>query len=238
MVHYLIEFRFHGYAKRYAKKLIYDISKKFKVKGITRKKVVPHITLFGPFTTKNEKKMIYEVANVAKKYSFVSFVIKGFNYFNNPGNKVIYLDIEPSEELKQLRYELANNLKKISSSKSSQDRKGKDKFYFHATIAFKDIDRKFDRIWRYIKNKEEPNIQQYLLRITILKGRRILREYDLMQKRLLNRKQALSHQLFLKTVNILKQKEKSKFFEEEPEIYVKKQISFWKKLKYIFRISK
>jgi len=42
--HYLIEFRFHGYAKKYLKRLIFGVSKKFKVKGVTRKRVVPHIT--------------------------------------------------------------------------------------------------------------------------------------------------------------------------------------------------
>ena len=80
----------------------------------------------------------------------------------------------------------------------------KDKFYFHATIAFKDIDRKFDKIWRYLKKKEEPNINQHLVRITILKGRRILREYDLLQKRVLTRKQSLNRYIYQKTIKILK----------------------------------
>ena len=79
MKRYLIEFRFHGYAKKYVKRLTYDVSKKFRVKGLARKKVVPHITMFGPFTTRNEKKMISEVANAAKKYTLVPFIVKGFN---------------------------------------------------------------------------------------------------------------------------------------------------------------
>ena len=204
MAHYLIEFRFHGYARKYAKGIIYDVSKNFKVKGVTRKKVVPHITMFGPFITRNEKKMISEVANVAKKYTLVPFTVKGFNYFDNSANKVIYLDIEPSEELRQLRYDLASRLKKITTTKSSQDRKNKDEFYFHATIAFKDIDRKFYRILHYLKKKEEPNINQHLVRITILKGRRILCEYDLLRKQMLTRRQALNKQVFQRTIDILK----------------------------------
>ena len=155
MKHYLIEFRFHGYAKKYAKRIIYDVGKKFRVRGVTRKKVVPHITMFGPFTTRNEKKMVSAVANVAKNYTLVLFTVKGFNFFDNATNKVIYLDIEPSEDLKQLRFELSGRLRKITNSISSQDRKSMDKFFFHATIAFKDIDRKFNKIWRYLKKKEE-----------------------------------------------------------------------------------
>ena len=227
MKHYLIEFRFHGYARKYAKRIVFDVAKKFRVRGVTYKKVVPHITMFGPFTTRNERKMLSEVANVAKKYTLVPFTVKGFNYFDNPSNKVIYLDIEPSEELKQLRYELSKGLRRITNTKSSQDRKNKDKFYFHATIAFKDIDRKFDKIWRYLKKKEDPNISQHLVRITILKGRRILREYDLLQKRLLTRKQSLNHQLFLKTIKILKKHLSSQEFKTE----TKEKINIWKKIK-------
>lgn len=236
MKHYLIEFRFHGYARKYAKRLSFDVAKKFRVRGVTRKKVVPHITMFGPFTTRNERKMISEVANVAKKYTLVPFTVKGFNYFDNPSNKVIYLNIEPSEELKQLRYALSNRLRKITNSKSSQDRKSKDNFYFHATIAFKDIDRKFDRIWRYLKNKEEPNINQHLVRITILKGRRILREYDLLQKKILSRREALNRYIFQKTIDILKQEQKK--VQISGKIIQKKQkLTLLERLKSIFQIE-
>lgn len=233
MKHYLIEFRFHGYAKKYAKRIIYDVGKKFRVKGVTRKKVVPHITMFGPFTTRYEKKMVSAVANIAKNYTLVPFTVKGFNFFDNATNKVIYLDIEPYEDLKQLRFELADQLRKITNTKSSQDRKSKDNFYFHATIAFKDIDRKFNKIWRYLKKKEEPNINQHLLRITILKGRRILYEYDLLQKRLLNRRQSLNKHVYQRTIDMLK---KQQAFKEYKKRYKSKgeKISLWEKIKSYF----
>jgi len=80
------------------------------------------------------------------------------------------------------------------------------KFSFHATIAFKDIDRKFSDIWRYLKSKEEPYINQYLLRITILRKGKILYEYDLMLKRLLNRREALSKRIWKKTILRFKMK--------------------------------
>ena len=38
---YFIEFRFQGYAKRYSKKIIWDVAKKFRVKGVTEKKLFP-----------------------------------------------------------------------------------------------------------------------------------------------------------------------------------------------------
>ena len=198
MPHYLIEFRFHGYARKYLKKSIFDVARGFRVKGVTRKRPVPHITLVGPFETREIKRVITDVESVANNYDLVNFKLIGFGYFNNPRGKVIYADIEPSKELEELRWELAKRLMKYAEIKEWDKR---ERFSFHATIAFKDIGRKFSEIWRYLKSKETPNINQYLLRITIIgKGGRIVCEYDLMLKRLLNRRAALSKRIWKKTI--------------------------------------
>lgn len=200
---YLIEFRFQGYAKRYAKNLIYDVAREFNVKGVTRKRAVPHITLYGPFQTNDERRLISEIVSIGQKYDLVPFRVKGFDFFDNKQNKVIYLDIEPFEELKGLRRDIAYRLSKFSNGTSFDSNYD---FAFHATIAFKDIDYKFDRIWKYIQQRQEPYVYQHLLRITIIKNSKILYEYDLMQKRLLNRRQALSKLYWNKTIESLKQK--------------------------------
>jgi len=203
MIHYLIEFRFHGYAKKFGKSLIYEVARKFRVRGVTRRRVVPHITLFGSFATRYEEKMVSEVVNVGRKYTLVPFRVKGFNYFDET-RKVIYLNIDPSTELEELRWEIAKRLLKTTKTKSNHDKNRK--FQFHATIADKDIDRKFSEIWNYvIKSKEELNINQHLLRITILRSGRILYEYDLILKKLLNRRQALSKYWWGKTINKLRE---------------------------------
>ncbi|HUV80663.1 MAG TPA: 2'-5' RNA ligase family protein [Candidatus Bathyarchaeia archaeon] len=203
MPHYLIEFRFHGYAKRYLKRLIFEVARRFHVKGVTRKRPVPHITLAGPFETRDIKRVIRDVESVAKNYNLVNFKLRGFGYFNNLEGKVIYVDIEPSKELEELRWELAKRLMMYVELKEGDKNK---KFAFHATIAFKDIDRKFSDIWRYLKSKEIPYINQYLLRITILRNGKILHDFDLMLKRLLNRRAALSNRIWKKTILRFKMK--------------------------------
>jgi len=199
---YLIEFRFHGYTKKYANKLSKKISRKFHVKRIVRKGKPPHISLYGGFTTNNEKEMISKFVRVCKKYNFVKFWIKGVSHIDN---RVVQLDIRPSEELKQLREELATELNKCCEA-SPWDKPGD--FIFHATLAFKDIEQKFDKIWKFLKYQKKPSMEQYLLRVTLLKNRKILKEYDLIQRRLLNRKQALSKKVMKKTFDILKDSKK------------------------------
>lgn len=204
MSSFYVEFRLHGYAKAYAKRLIWSVAKKFRVKGAIRKRVVPHIGLYGEGKTDNIQKVVSVVEGVGRKYTLVPFKIKGFGYFDKL-HKVIYLDISPSKELAALRWELSQELRKVSSCQS-QDRHSKTKFGFHGTVAFKDIDNKFNKIWSEIKSIKEPDINQYLLRITIIGARsRIVCEYDLVLKKLLNRKQALSRYWWGKTLNRLKE---------------------------------
>ena len=82
MPHYLIEFRFHGYARKYLKKSIFDVARRFHVKGVTRRRPVPHITLVGPFETREIKRVIADVERVAKKYDLVDFKLSGFGYLD------------------------------------------------------------------------------------------------------------------------------------------------------------
>ena len=111
MTHYLIEFRFSGYAKQSIKELKSNITKNF---GVTRRKIVPHITLAGPVYTRHEKRLVKEIVDICKKYDLVKFKIDGFDNFEN---RVIYVRINPSEELERLRLEIAERLYKFCDTK-------------------------------------------------------------------------------------------------------------------------
>jgi len=203
MAQFRIQFRLHGYAKDYAKELIYDVAKRFRVKGVTKGAVVPHTTLYGRSETNNIEEVVSKVEKIGQEYTVVPFEIVGFGYFDSERGKVIYLDIDPSPELEALRWDLAKGLRKISPP---QPWDTKRQFQFHVTIAREDVDQKFNAIWEYITKRERPNINQQLLRITVLKildekRSRILYEYDLVLKKLLNRTQALSRYWWRKTIN-------------------------------------
>ena len=196
MQKFLIEFRLHGYAKYYAKNLSKEISESFNIPSARR--VVPHITLYGPATTNDIKRVISIVQRIGQKYTLVPFTINGFGNYAEHSN-VIYLDVAPSSELKALRQELSDALQKISSC-SPFDKT--QEFGFHSTIALKVTSDKLSQIWNYIKQKKAPNIQQHLLRITILRyDRTILCEYDLVLKKMLSRRKALSRFWWRRTIS-------------------------------------
>lgn len=196
---YLIEIRLMGEPKHLARQLIYDIFHKFKVVGQVRKRPVPHVTLYGPFATKSIRKVIHAITETGSDYSQFEYGIDGFDYFElkkkflffttSTKKNVIYLKIIPSEDLQDFRYHLAKKLLKITNAVDvSHD--SRDKFKFHATIAMKDIDKKFEKIWEYLKNYKIKT-RGMCYRITLLNEGKIMYEYDLPTKRLLNRSQVL-----------------------------------------------
>jgi len=206
MANFYIEFRFHRYPKDYLKGLINEIAHEFRVKGALKYRPVPHITLYGPSQARSLDSVLSKVERVAKRYTLVPFSIRGFDRHNGKNGKVIAAGITASPELKSLRRELANELNKIVKRDDRQPWDNESDYWFHTTIAMKDIDRQFEAIWHYINKKEKPHINQHLVRITVLnRRRRIEREYDLMFKRWLSRREALSKHWWRKTINKLRE---------------------------------
>ena len=63
----------------------------------------------------------------------------------------------------------------------------------------------FNSIKNHIKNKPAPNFTQIVMRVTLLKNGRILREYDFLQRKLLNRRQALNKHITRRSKTLLKE---------------------------------
>jgi 2'-5' RNA ligase len=200
---YLLEFRLSGSARKYVKNIVFDVARKFDVSGVTRNRVVPHVTMIGPIKTIYEKKLIHEIIETCMKYDLMTIKFSGFTSFGNwlRGNRVLAIKIEQSNELELLRSELLGKLSGFCQLYKFDTRKWKP----HATIAFKDID-KFGQIKTYLENRSCPEIHHYVLRITLLKNARILCEYDFLQQRTLTRLEALNRETKKMTIRLLKER--------------------------------
>ena len=110
---FFIEFRIQGFAKQYANWVnsrINHEARRLRIRKLKERRFVSHIALFGPARTNNLTRVIAEVERTCRNYTLVPFKIGGFDSFRNPDANWLYLDVEPSSELEQLRYELAQNL--------------------------------------------------------------------------------------------------------------------------------
>lgn len=197
---YLIEFRFiDPTLKRKIKQLEYEIYRKF---GVGQQHFVPHISLVGGFQTNDEKRLVHTFYHECSNAPQMKFHVKGFSVFEDP-KRVIFLDIVPSEELQQFRYDLSQHLQSFCSL-NKHDFGKKDEFVFHSTLSLNVPPNKFEKIRDYLNEKPFAIEDHYVTRVTLLKNRFILREYDFLQKKMLLRHEAKDPHHYAITENLLK----------------------------------
>lgn len=140
MTRFLIEFRLQGYARKYTKwagvRTLRE-AKKLGVRKLSQPRFVPHITLFGPAEAHNLGNVIREVERIGRKYTLVPFklgVKRG--EFQKEDANWLYLDVRPSPELEQFRYDLAQSLLRLERRiyETCQPYDRKPKYQFHCSI--------------------------------------------------------------------------------------------------------
>jgi len=232
MARYLIEFRFQSKKIRnYLKWMIHGINRKFRV---GKRKHVPHITLVGPITTNNENRLISDFARICSQTKLMKFKGSGFGTFDD--NRVVYVNIGASERLNEFRINLVEALKSYCGLQSHDKRKEKDKFGYHSTLAMKLDPKEFESIKNHIKSKPAPDFTQVVMRVTLLRNGKILREYDFVQRRLLNRRQALNKHITRKSKELLHRFFKGSYNPDKGvrEFEEPKAKSLWEKIKSFF----
>ncbi|MDP2908032.1 MAG: 2'-5' RNA ligase family protein [Nanoarchaeota archaeon] len=214
------------------KRLIRNISYKFR---LAHKRAVPHISLAGSLTTTNENRLVNDFRTLCLEYPLMSFKIDGFNVFE--GNRVVFIDIKPSQGLDEFRWEICKKLGSYCKLKHPYDYQRE--WYPHATIAMNLDHNRFNKIKDYVSRLQQPKYKHFMLRATLIKGQRILYEYDFLQRRLLNRWEAKNPMQYQKTMNLLKEFFKGRYDPNKRlETRQVKKESFWEKILHLFRKPK
>lgn len=174
---YLNQVRITGELGNRLKSIIYDVSEEFDVQGNTKHRPVPHITLFGPYNTSEGYEAKTRVQELYSDFDVVPFRISGFDAFGH--NDVVCANVIPSKELRALRRQISSKLRPISYNYPEHDL---DYWYdFHVTIAFKDVGSRQESILEYLQDNYELQVDSYAKRITSLRGRDMMWEWELPQ---------------------------------------------------------
>lgn len=135
-----------GDALKFHEKITSEVCRKFNKK---RQKLPAHFTIKAPFETDQ----IDDMVNVLEKFSRskikTSIKIQGFGKFRQD---VVYMNVEVSEEAKQVHDELIDEIAQISWIEFKKN-EGKDRV-FHCTILSRRIQDKFNEIWEYVNQYE------------------------------------------------------------------------------------
>jgi len=199
---YLIEVRTGGEVKNQLREITYDVANKFDVRGAVDPRPVPHITLFGPYNTNKGRRVKRTIKDILSKYDIVPYRIEGFDTFRE--NKVIYANVVPSPELRDMRRELSRRLRPISYNYQRYD---SNYFHdFHITIAYKDVGDAFESIWNYVNDQYNLRFDEYATRIANLHRRDMMWEYDLLQNQELRPDEATSARSWERTIELLNER--------------------------------
>jgi len=196
---YLIEIRFFNRKIKSQMKELEDyLDRKF---GVGAHHYVPHVTLVGGFTTSDERRLINDFFSTCSKSPIVTLSMEGFDSFEKQdGKRVVYFDVQGSEELKELRYQLSQSLMPYCKL-STFDFDKKEEFAFHETLANNVPEKIYIAIKRYLE-KTPFKIDNFVVpRITLLKNGKIMWEYDFFLEKLLNRDEARNPEYYCKTEN-------------------------------------
>lgn len=153
---WLIGIRLRGSLRSDVRNYMNDVQRDFQ----DEKRRYPHITLFGPFSTRiAERHLIYTLMSIAKKYPEARFSTDGFSSFDNSGwfsdgRGIIMIKIVPNEDLKRMRYDIAQELLPHCSQEGEYDRGSKNGFKFHATLAIGRTGKLFKEINKELKSYE------------------------------------------------------------------------------------
>jgi calcineurin-like phosphoesterase family protein/uncharacterized protein YkwD len=215
-----------GPGKMKLKMIISDINKKL---GFGNFSTVPHLSLYGDFHTHNVEQVKELMYNIGSKYGYLPFVIDGCDLKQVPkGGYCLALRVLPSESLKTIRNELVGSLEKLAPSGKYWDTEDYE-HWFHITVKNNIHYLKFDvKDGKMIKNDEStsndldiryPYLPMAALRLTLLNdSRKIMYEYDFMQKRLMTRSEALDREGWEKTLEIFRLKTGMQLHEKKEHI--------------------
>jgi 2'-5' RNA ligase len=199
MTHYLIDIRLMGSVKRQIRNLSNHLAEKF---NLGDKLVTPHITLVGPFSTNDEKKLVEDFTRICTNQKAIpKYEVGSYGFFDD--SKVVFVTITPDETLKQFRYQLSQVISPYCSLRN-YDLDSADEFRFHSTLAMKLDWFTFQRIKWYFRGQESVIYRHHPIRATLIRSSRILCEYDFIQERMLSRSQALSKATMMRDFDILK----------------------------------
>jgi len=199
MTHYLIDIRLMGSVKHQMSTLANQLSGKF---NLGDKQVIPHITLAGPFSTRDEEKLIEDFTRICTDQKEIpKYEVGGYGFFDD--TRVVFVMITPDRTLRQFRYQLSRAISPYCSLRN-YDLDSADEFRFHATLAMKLDWLTFQRIKWYFREQDHVIYRHHPIRATLLRNAKILCEYDFIQERMLTPAQARSKATFMRDLDILK----------------------------------
>ena len=156
---------------------------------------IPHMTLVYPFAFRRGVRpfhLMMKVQDVTSTFGRVAFDYAGLASKETHGKEITVFNVNPSEELKSFRAALYAAVRGIileEPETAAFNRRPKDQFWFHATVSMRSGLSSIQHLKEFFS--PTTTVVSEVDRVSLLRSRRIVYEYDKQRNTILTRSEAL-----------------------------------------------
>lgn len=156
-----------GEAKHYHEQLRLDLETQFKLRGSTQFPAPSHITLKYRFETDHITAVEEILADFSQKRLKTPWALKGFNYFKNADQFVIFIDVIAAEATRAAHASLLQALKKLDWMQWGPFDHAN--LHYHVTLAGIGLtEDNFAKVWNYLEQQPQPQFDLFFDNLTLL----------------------------------------------------------------------
>ncbi len=142
----------------YQQELRQRIAAEFGLDGIANPPVPAHITIKYPFPIENLQEIEKTVQEFCTAQRKTTWLLQGFNYFQNAENPVIFIDVIPTKAIRKAHASFLESLRKISWVQWA--RFDNANLHYHVTLAAHGITfENFQSIWSFVNQHAQPRFE-------------------------------------------------------------------------------
>ena len=155
-------------AKSYHEQLCLDIENEFELQHTKVLSLAPHITLKYPSEVPSMDELDEVLEGFCQNQPKTPWSLHGFGHFKSTDQHVIFVDVDPSPEIRITHARLLEDLRKLSWIQWGTFDHAE--LHYHVTAACKGLTADtFENVWRYVTAHSEPDFDLYLDSLALIK---------------------------------------------------------------------
>lgn len=154
--------------RQYQRELRQKIEMKFGLPGIANPSIPGHITLKYRFPVGDLDELEAAIQEFSTSERKASWALQSFSYFKNEDDYVIFIDVKPSEEARQLHARFLDRLRKISWVQWGPFDHAN--LHYHVTLAGRGVTSvNFEEVWSFMRQQENPDFEVFLDNLSLIR---------------------------------------------------------------------
>ncbi len=153
--------------KIYHRELRQKITTEFNLDSIANPAVPAHITMKYPFQVEDLNELEKTIQGFCVSQSKTKWHLQGFNYFQNTETPVIFMEVIPSEEARQVHAHFLSRLRELSWVQWGPFDHAD--LHYHVTLGAQGLTfENFQSVWSFVNRQEKPHFEAFFDNLSLV----------------------------------------------------------------------